>query len=1269
MSLSLDALTAQFSLSVLTATKGNASKRLIPDVNNRPIKDPAHTLGISAGRVEHVEVTGLADLGALMQRITPQQALVHGIPKDSTPGAVLTLVLAEKYTGAPGTIARTLECFDYPPGVRLLMCDYDPAPEAPETIASAHELVTRLTGIWPAWADVGWLATTSTSSAIRNKKTSDWLTPPEGMHVYLLATGDVVRFRDIASIQLWLAGTGYCKLASQNRHTGVCNILERCLIDLTVFSPERLDYVAGAKIDKSVPFYQDRPAPELHPGIVLDLDSLPDVTEDERADYARLVAEARARVAPEQRAKVRTHIATATPALPDAEVEHEMTTRLARAERGDLDPDQPLYFSNGTTCTAGTLTKALDGKRLRDPLEPDYGPSQAVFHWHGGDWRIVSWAHGVKKVYRLAQADPMPPEPDEADLQDLLTHAPALDSHATGTPSPDARADRADPYEATRKGLVWWKPSKDGPVVVPLTNFTARIVADVVEDDGAETRRYFELEACHEGHTIRFLGEARHFVGMAWAMEHLGARAMVLPGNLLKDHARAAVQMFSQDVEARHIYTHLGWRKIGERWCYLHAGGAIGPDGPVSDVEVDARHALAAYVLPLRTTREAQRTALRASLGLLDTAADAVTMPLYAAIWRAVLGKADFSLHLVGPTGAGKSELAALVQQHFGAGMTARRLPAAWTSTGNALEALAFEAKDALLVVDDFCPSGSQADIARFHRDADRLLRAQGNHSGRQRMRFDGTLRPVKAPRGLIVSTGEDTPQGQSLRARVLILDVAPGSVRWDKLTACQQDAADETYAQALAGFVQWLAPHYEQVSQGLHAEITTLRHAALTSGHRRTPEMVGNLALGIQYLLAYAHDSGALSLEECTALWHRSWTAVGNAGEAQSEHQANEEPVRRFLALLTGALTAGLAHVADAHTLDHPWTQPEQWGWRGHEYRKGEDVEMSWQPLGNCVGWLAHDRLYLEPEAAFSVVQKLAESQKAPLAITQQTLWKRMHEQGLLFRTSSEEKNKVRRTIGSERRYVVDISASLLSETGTSGTSGINNQNPQQNQGETLSRFPAWYTPKPGQPADRKPGQRTRVPPSLQDGQASPISCPGFPVHTVPVLCEEPGHDDNSQPQQNQGKFQENNGKVPEVPEVPEITRQYLSIGDLAWLLSAEGVQQNATPYRVCSIERGPDGRDYALFLDIETGWPLAQCTHADPPAPPVSPVDPSPSHDTHPPHAGLPLNGQPPAQACPQCGHTDWLLGVTRRRCAYCGFVDGSSVAEMRSQPKAGM
>src|SRR5262249_28446974 len=210
------------------------------------------------------------------------------------------------------------------------------------------------------------------------------------------------------------------------------------------------------------------------------------------------------------------------------------------------------------------------------------------------------------------------------------------------------------------------------------------------------------------------------------------------------------------DVPTRTVYAHLGWREVDGRWVYLHGGGAIGEAGAVEGVEVQLPDALAGYVLPLPPEGADLTRAVRASLALFGLAPDRITAPLLAAVYRAVLAPADYGLHLSGPTGTGKTELAALAQLHWGTGLDARHLPGSWASTGNALEGLAFAAKDALLVVDDFAPQGSSADVQRYHREADRFLRAQGNRAGRQRMRPDGSLRPAKPPRGLVLRTGDD---------------------------------------------------------------------------------------------------------------------------------------------------------------------------------------------------------------------------------------------------------------------------------------------------------------------------------------------------------------------------------------------------------------------------------------------------------------------------------------------------------------------------------
>ncbi|MGE5620090.1 MAG: hypothetical protein ACM3US_12635 [Sphingomonadaceae bacterium] len=90
--------------------------------------------------------------------------------------------------------------------------------------------------------------------------------------------------------------------------------------------------------------------------------------------------------------------------------------------------------------------------------------------------------------------------------------------------------------------------------------------------------------------------------------------------------------------------------------------------------------------------------------------------------------------------------------------------------------------------------------MAKLNRDAERRFRGQGNQAGRRRMTADASLRQGKPPRGLLLSTGEDSPRGQSLRARLLILELDPGDIDWARVGICQSHAADGVYARSLAG-------------------------------------------------------------------------------------------------------------------------------------------------------------------------------------------------------------------------------------------------------------------------------------------------------------------------------------------------------------------------------------------------------------------------------------------------------------------------------------
>jgi hypothetical protein len=425
-----------FSLSVLTVQRGSASKRIIAGAQGQPVKGQG-SLAIMAGVLEHVQVAGLSGLQTLLMSIRTDQALVHGVVKGSSPTHAAPLVTTEALKQAkpgtlePGTVARSLEYIAYPEGCFLLMLDRDDNPEDPTRVTTAEALIPLLTPLLPGIEHAGRLMTTSTSSGIKSKATGAWLIPPTGSHTYFLARGDLKRFVDLLTVRLWNANYGYCKLATPNTQTGVAAVLVRALVDLSVFSPERLDYVAGARIAKNAPFYQDRGEPRLVEGDIFDLDALPDITPEERQQYHDRLTAAKAARAPERVAQVKAVVEAADATLTPDQVTAIVQQRLEHHEGRFLPPEYLLHFFHRTKAVAvQDLSADYDGLRLADPHEPDYRDgTDAVFHWRGGDWLINSFAHGLLRTYRAVPVPP--PDPDEEDFQNLLQQA-AADAHRRG---------------------------------------------------------------------------------------------------------------------------------------------------------------------------------------------------------------------------------------------------------------------------------------------------------------------------------------------------------------------------------------------------------------------------------------------------------------------------------------------------------------------------------------------------------------------------------------------------------------------------------------------------------------------------------------------------------------------------------------------------------------------------------------------------------------------------------------------------------------------
>jgi hypothetical protein len=596
------------------------------------------------------------------------------------------------------------------------------------------------------------------------------------------------------------------------------------------------------------------------------------------------------------------------------------------------------------------------------PAEPGVNGIDDYLAKHGADAALK-----MMRRAKVADKEP-PPAPSQAEKEE-----PYLAS--------------AGNYHLTESSMVFARVNRDSSMSrMKLSNFPAVITADIVKDDGESTTRAFKVHATVKGKPRDIIVDAATFNTMNWVLDGLGRAANVYPN--MKDHLRAAMQELSKESNEQYVYQHTGWTQIGGQPVYLHAGGGLGAAGPVTDLLIELDHVLRRFTLPEPPSGRELVRAIRASLDMLEVAPDRVTIPIYCAIWRAVLGIVDVSIHLSGQTGSGKSQIAALAQQHFGAGLDAKHLPANWDSTANALQAICFHAKNSLVVVDDFVPKGSASDVARMHREADRLLRAQGNHAGRQRMSADTRIRPPKTPRGLILSTGEDVPKGNSLRARLVVIEIDPQDMKWSLLTECQHHARSGLYSQAMAGFIQWIAPRLESIDQRIIDHLASFREEWGDSGHhKRTPDNLANLSCGLEVFLDFCRDMGALTSQQAGLVWERSLVAFKEAAEAQDKEQSHAEPCAQFLDLVTAAFTSGQAHL-----VTRDGQMPDDAGMYGWSQATGD-----WRPQGNKIGWVEGEDIYLQWKAAFAAAQKVGREIGNPIPVSINTLGKRLAQRRLL--------------------------------------------------------------------------------------------------------------------------------------------------------------------------------------------------------------------------------------------------------------------------------
>jgi len=350
---------------------------------------------MSRGVADVLRFKKIEDLKEILPGLSPAQALGYGVPKKAGDSFALFSEATLPLERSASQIARTKENFRWPNGPGIFMLDYDPRDGF--AALSKFELLESLYRAVPVLRESSHLWFPSASSCIWHADKQ--LAGVKGQRIYFVAkdAGDIERAGQILTKRLWLAGYGWYQVSRAG------SLLERSIVDGSVWQTNRLDFAAGAKCEP--PLCQKRDAPEIHGGEQMYLDTrqvLPDLSQEEIVELENIKKAAKVAAEPEAQSVrdkfIIDYALSKAKDDPESFQKFKLTAKHA-VENLRLMGDFNLLLDDETSLSVGEVLdnrEKYHGRLTYDPLEPDYGGHRPVgkLFLIGGRPRLYSFAHG-----------------------------------------------------------------------------------------------------------------------------------------------------------------------------------------------------------------------------------------------------------------------------------------------------------------------------------------------------------------------------------------------------------------------------------------------------------------------------------------------------------------------------------------------------------------------------------------------------------------------------------------------------------------------------------------------------------------------------------------------------------------------------------------------------------------------------------------------------------------------------------------------------------
>ncbi|HCQ6371093.1 TPA: DUF927 domain-containing protein [Clostridioides difficile] len=513
-----------------------------------------------------------------------------------------------------------------------------------------------------------------------------------------------------------------------------------------------------------------------------------------------------------------------------------------------------------------------------------------------------------------------------------------------------------------------------------VSNFLVNIVNQHIINNKGKKTCNLEIEGINKkGELLRsVIIEANEVKNSNWIDSNWGFENQIFPNMQVK--FEKLLRHLSSNVEKIEKYGQTGFKKIDNKYVYIHGDGIIGD----TSKNLRLNNKIKNYKLIQDVSKE--RLANKISLNLLELINEEISYPLLSLVYLSPLveilnefGKVpSFAVWMYGETGSRKTSIAQVFLSHFG--NFKNFLPATFNDTKTSLEVKANYVKDALFLVDDYKPAQTRKDKESQDEKAEEISRFYGDRISKGRSNVNLEIQKENDPKGMVLITGEGLISGHSSNARMIALELKRNMVDLNKLTKAQNDI--EILSASMAGYIRWLLNYINnsQKSEKLKNLVENFEiyrkelQDKYKNAHGRTIEAISWLKIGFSMMLDYFSENGLINRFEVQDYITSSEEIFENIIKKQIEIIEISNPVDKFINILRELINSNSINICELIN-----NTPS-----GYE-------------KGNIVGYKDKNYYYFHDENLYQKILKICQGHSISFTMGKVAIWKQLKNNGIL--------------------------------------------------------------------------------------------------------------------------------------------------------------------------------------------------------------------------------------------------------------------------------